>query len=64
MKNIPSAGGFGGKRDHSNMEHWFFTEEIEEAARVRRRRDDTSEVRTAIRELVSGYGGVTRPIDE
>lgn len=33
----PSEGGSGGKRGHSNMEHWEYTEEVKRAARKRRR---------------------------
>ena len=36
----PSAGGSGGKRGHSGMEHWGFTDEVKEAARKRRRLDN------------------------
>jgi hypothetical protein len=32
-----SDGGQGGKRGHSNMDHWEFTEEIKLAAKKRRR---------------------------
>lgn len=63
-KNIPSEGGSGGKRGHSNMVHWFFTEEIKDAARVRRRQDDKHEVRAAMRELRSAHGGADRPLSE
>ena len=36
MKGISDAGQ-GGKRGHSNMDHWEFNDEIKEAARKRRR---------------------------
>lgn len=36
LKGKPDAGQ-GGKRGHSNMDHWVFTEEIKEASRKRRR---------------------------
>ena len=39
-KKIPSEGGSGGARGHSNMEHWLHTEEIKDSARKRRRRND------------------------
>lgn len=55
-KNIPSEGGSGGKRGHSNMEHWFFTEEIKDAARVRRRQDARAQVREGIAESLVGAG--------
>jgi len=41
----PSEGGSGGKRGHSGMEHRMTPEEIKEAAKRRRRLDDTNEVR-------------------
>ena len=34
LKGKPDAGQ-GGKRGHSNMDHWVFNEEIKEAARKR-----------------------------
>lgn len=43
LKGKPDAGQ-GGKRGHSNMEHWEFTEEIKEAARKRRRIQAKKEV--------------------
>ena len=36
LKGKPD-GGQGGKRGHSNMDHWVYTEEIKEASRKRRR---------------------------
>ncbi len=36
LKIKPDAGQ-GGKRGHSNMDHWVTTEEMKEAARKRRR---------------------------
>jgi hypothetical protein len=33
----PTEGGSGGRRDHSNMEHWGYTDEIKFAARKLRR---------------------------
>lgn len=63
-KNIPSEGGSGGKRGHSNMVHWFFTEEIKDGARVRRRQDDKNEVRAAMRELASAHGDQDRSVSD
>lgn len=34
-----SEGGQGGRRGHSNMDHWETTEEIKVATRGRRRRE-------------------------
>jgi len=36
LKGKPNAGQ-GGKRGHSNQDHWEFTEEIKLAAKKRRR---------------------------
>lgn len=41
----PTEGGSGGRRGHSNMEHWGFTDEVKEAAKRRRRLEDKSEVK-------------------
>ena len=43
----PSDARQGGKRGHSNMEHWETTEEIKEAARKRRRHEARLKSRTA-----------------
>lgn len=37
-KRQKTEGGQGGRRGHSNMEHWVTTEEIKDAARGLRRR--------------------------
>jgi hypothetical protein len=39
LAKLKTEGGQGGKRGHSNMTHWEFTEVIKEAARIRRRRE-------------------------
>lgn len=44
LKKVPSEGGSGGKRGHSGMEHWAYTQEIKDAARRKRRQDDDAEV--------------------
>jgi len=41
----PTESGSGGRRGHSGMEHWGFTDEVKEAARRRRRLGDKQEVR-------------------
>ena len=38
----PSEGGSGGKRGHSNMEHRVYNDEIKEASRHKRRKEDDS----------------------
>lgn len=40
LKKVPSEGGSGGKRGHSSMEHWAYTDEIKDAARRKRRQGD------------------------
>ena len=40
----PTDGGSGGKRGHSGMEHWGFTDEVKEAAKRRRRMEDKEAV--------------------
>jgi len=39
----PTEGGSGGKRGHSNMEHWGYTEEVKDNSKSQRRIDDKSE---------------------
>ncbi len=46
----PTEGGSGGKRGHSNMEHWVTTEEIKESSKIRRRNNQKKEID---KELVS-----------
>jgi hypothetical protein len=50
LKGRPDAGQ-GGKRGHSNMDHWEFTEEIKLAARKRRRQEAKRAVKEALKEL-------------
>ena len=45
-----SEAGQGGKRGHSNMDHWMFTEEVKTAARKQRRLDAKIEIRDALSE--------------
>jgi hypothetical protein len=47
LKGKPDAGQ-GGKRGHSNMDHWEFNEEIKEAARKRRRISAKLEIREGL----------------
>lgn len=49
-----TEGGSGGRRGHSNMEHWEYTEEIKQAARVRRRSEDRRLARRALDEHKDG----------
>lgn len=40
MKLKKIEGGQGGKKGHSNMSHWAYTEEIKKAAKRQRRKLD------------------------
>ena len=53
-KKRPSEGGSGGKKGHSSMEHWTYTQEIKDAARLRRRQCDTEQVEQGLEELAEG----------
>ena len=46
-----TEGGSGGKRGHSNMDHWVTTEEIKESTKKHRRLNDKKEVRSELKEL-------------
>ena len=50
----PSEGGSGGRRGHSNMEHWIETGELKDAARIRRRQNDKSSVEEGLEENETG----------
>ncbi len=47
LKKTPTEGGSGGKRGHSNMDHWAYTEEIKDAARTQRRIEDRKAIHEA-----------------
>mgnify|MGYP001044445443 CR=1 FL=1 len=49
----PTEGGSGGKRGHSNMEHWVYSHEIKEATRRGRRLDAEREIREQQRDVES-----------
>ena len=49
LKGRPDAGQ-GGKRGHSNMAHWEFTEEIKLAAKKRRRHQAKSDIEKGVGE--------------
>lgn len=44
----PSDAGQGGRRGHSNMEHWELTEEIKTAARKQRRHETKIEIKDGL----------------
>jgi len=51
LKGKPDAGQ-GGKRGHSNQDHWEFTEEIKEAAKRRRRHQAKKETGEGLNEFL------------
>ncbi|MCL6416650.1 hypothetical protein MIB92_13400 [Aestuariirhabdus sp. Z084] len=51
----PTEGGSGGKRGHSNMEHWTETEKLKGSSRIHRRRDDLHYSREGIDEYTRKY---------
>ena len=53
-KGRPDAGQ-GGKRGHSNMDHWEFTEEIKTAARKRRRHESKRQVTEALLDISKNF---------
>ncbi len=49
-----SDGGSGGKRGHSNMNHWMHTEEIKSAARKTRRLEAKAAIKAEVADLSKG----------
>ena len=62
-KGVADAGQ-GGKRGHSNMDHWEFNDEIKEAARKRRRLNAKIEVELGLAERADLDNTVFGPNDE
>lgn len=48
----PTEGGSGGKRGHSNMEHWVYSHELKKASRKRRRIESKKKTRDALKSRV------------
>ena len=48
-----TEGGSGGKRGHSNMDHWVTTEEIKESTKIIRRTNAKKEIREELEKLKS-----------
>lgn len=46
----PTEGGSGGKRGHSNMEHWGYTEEVKDNSKSQRRIEDKSKSDEGVKE--------------
>jgi hypothetical protein len=44
IPNYKTEGGNGGKRGHSNMDHWMTTEEIKDITRKRRRLEEEAAI--------------------
>ena len=45
-----TEGGTGGKRGHSNMDHWVTTKEIKDSTRIRRRLEDKGTIEEQLEE--------------
>jgi hypothetical protein len=43
-----TEGGSGGKRGHSNMDHWFYSHEIKAATKRRRRLEAKQVIRKTL----------------
>ncbi|MDX2220603.1 MAG: hypothetical protein SF172_16415 [Burkholderiales bacterium] len=52
LKKLKSEGGAGGKRGHSNMDHWAFTDEIKSAAKSRRRIEGKQSAQAGVAEYL------------
>jgi len=55
-----TEGGSGGKRGHSNMDHWVYTEELKAAARIGRRLQG----KKLVRETLAGKNEERRDRDQ
>ena len=44
IPKMKTEGGSGGKRGHSNMDHWYHTHEIKEATRRHRRIESSAAI--------------------
>lgn len=60
----PTKGGSGGKRGHSTMEHWGFTDEVKEVANKRRRIEDEEAVAEQREECDSTTGSSSLSQDD
>ncbi|GAB5386993.1 MAG: hypothetical protein Alis3KO_41160 [Aliiglaciecola sp.] len=45
-----TEGGSGGKRGHSNMTHWAYTEELKESSNVNRRNNSKKIIREELKQ--------------
>jgi hypothetical protein len=51
LKHHKTEGGQGGRRGHSNMNHWVTTEEIKAATRLLRRREAKQQIAEQVNDL-------------
>jgi hypothetical protein len=58
-KGKPNAGQ-GGKRGHSNQDHWDYTEAVKAAARKQRRLDAKIEIKDGLEELDENQSALNR----
>jgi hypothetical protein len=61
-----TEGGSGGKRGHSNMDHWVYSHEIKQSTRKRRRLDSKKEIRRTLAEAANKKktGQERRPVGQ
>lgn len=59
-KGLADAGQ-GGKRGHSNMDHWEFNDEVKAAARKRRRLDAKQQIAMSLAEQVEAGEAFYQP---
>lgn len=46
-----TEGGSGGKRGHSNMTHWAYTEEIKESSNINRRNESKRIIKEELKQV-------------
>ena len=46
-----TEGGSGGKRGHSNMTHWAYTEEIKESCKINRRNNSKKIIKQELKHI-------------
>jgi hypothetical protein len=55
LKHHKTEGGQGGRRGHSNMNHWVTTEEIKAATRTLRRREAKQQITEQVHDLTDAH---------
>lgn len=60
VKHHKTEGGQGGRRGHSNMNHWVTTEEIKAATRLLRRREAKQQIAEQVHDLTAANAHARR----